>query len=42
MIEKLNELQKGWDAITLFQICRSKDNNILSRRQVQIKIDLEY
>jgi hypothetical protein len=32
--------QRGWNAITLFQICRYKDINRLSRIEVDIKIDL--
>jgi hypothetical protein len=29
-------------AVTLFYICRPKDNNTSSRLEVEIKIDLQY
>jgi hypothetical protein len=34
--------QIGWDVVTLFQICRSKDNNRSTKKEVKIKIYLEY
>jgi hypothetical protein len=33
--------KREWDAIILFEICRSKDNNRLNK-EVEIKIDLWY
>jgi hypothetical protein len=34
--------QIGWDVVTLFQMCRSKDNNRSTKKEVKIKIYLEY
>jgi hypothetical protein len=34
--------QRGWDVFTLLQIYRSKDNNRSNRREVEIKINLQY
>jgi hypothetical protein len=41
-IEKSNEQQKEWDAITLFEIFLSKENNKSTIWEVEIKIDIEY
>jgi hypothetical protein len=37
-----NDTIKGWNSVTLFQICISNDNNRYSRWEIKIKINLEY